>query len=203
MRRPRKGLFAGCQEEGSPSWRRRVVSQGGREGPGRAGSVTPCSACRGSPGRSGDAMGRASSRGRGDPPSGGAHACFGLGRLPPLMNLDGIQLPLLLNSLGGLGVASWQARSRGSPSRAGDSVFPPDSRRAGPAPRPPAPGTRDPCGRAADECNRGGRCSACPALGGLGTRRLPSSFACRRPHLVSANNYPVGATQSCHSLRLD
>lgn len=36
-----------------------------------------------------------------------------------------------------------------------------------------------------------------------GLRRLPSSFACKRPHLVSANNYPVGATQSCHSLRLD
>lgn len=135
-------------------------------------------------------------------------ACFGLGGLTPVMNLDDIQLPLLLNSLGGLGVGREERRE---PSKSRDLVL------EGPRQQARAPGAWPAplahLGRAAVPGARlkplqGGTAARAGVPRALlwvvwGLRLLPSSFACKRPHLVSANNYPVGATQSCHSLRLD
>lgn len=99
-------------------------------------------------------------------------ACCGLGGPAPVMNLDDIQLPLLLNSRGGLG---GRRDGKGSPSGPRDSVSEPPRQRAldgrRPSPRasagPRSPQTPRLEPRQGEQHAR--RCSACPALGGLGT----------------------------------
>lgn len=127
------------------------------------------------------------------------------------MNLDDIQLPLLLNSPGSLGVGTDERREPGGP-RDSVSDWPRQQARDGPPapdaqrPRPGlgrAPAPRDP--RWSPDKRNSSRAGVQRAQSWVvwGPRLLPSSFACKRPHLVSANNYPVGAARSCHSLRLD
>lgn len=170
----------------------------------------------GSPGSAGSLAAGLGTRGAGAGRTwagGAAERRSGLGAgLASVMNLDDTEPPRLLNSLRGLGGRSDSKGSR-SASRASVCRRGPDSSPGAPRPRTaaaPRPGLSragvpaDPR-RAPRHGDRHARAGAPRALRWVvwGPRGLPSSFACRRPHLVSANNYPVGATQSCHSLRLD
>lgn len=99
---------------------------------------------------------------------GRAHGLLWSRGLTPVMNLDDIQLPLLLNSLGSLGVGRDERRQPGGPC---DSVseWPRQPARAPPARPRQGSGPPGPPPEPLQAEQQPGRCSACPELGGLGT----------------------------------
>lgn len=121
---------------------------------------------------------------------GAAERRSGLGAgLASVMNLDDTEPPRLLNSLRGLGGRSDSKGSR-SASRASVSARPRQQPRRAPAPHgrrpPPGPrqggGPRRPAaGAPTRRSARAGGCSACPALGGLGTARASELICLQTP----------------------